>query len=98
MKEQGGWLWAIGARTVTLFNTVLPPNTSHQWSSCYLNGSKGAFPSESQFINASSFHPGGCNFTFADGSVKFIKNTISMPTYWALGTASYGEIISADSY
>ena len=45
-----------------------------------------------------SFHPGGCNFAFADGSVKFIKQTIGDATYQALGTRAGGEVISADAY
>ena len=44
----------------------------------------------------SSNHPGGINAAFADGSVKFIKNTISLPTWWAIGTRADGEIVSAD--
>jgi prepilin-type processing-associated H-X9-DG protein len=49
-------------------------------------------------ISANSNHPGGINVGFADGSVKFIKDTISLPTWWALGTRNGGEVISADSY
>jgi prepilin-type processing-associated H-X9-DG protein len=30
---------------------------------------------------AGSFHPGGANFTFADGSVKFIKDSIQCGPY-----------------
>ena len=42
--------------------------------------------------------PGGGNFLFVDGSVKFIKNSINLPTYCALSTRNEGEVISADAY
>jgi len=45
-----------------------------------------------------SFHPGGANFAFADGSVKFIKNSVNYQAYRALGTRAGGEVISSDSY
>jgi prepilin-type N-terminal cleavage/methylation domain-containing protein/prepilin-type processing-associated H-X9-DG protein len=45
-----------------------------------------------------SRHPGGVNFVFGDGSVRFIKNSIN-PTPWqALATRAGGEVISSDSY
>ena len=55
-------------------------------------------PEASSFVNASSYHPGGCNFSFADGSVKFIKDSVNMTTYESLGTRAGGEVISSDSY
>ncbi len=45
-----------------------------------------------------SRHPGGANFAFADGSVKFIKQSINDQAYQALGTRAGGEVVSADSY
>jgi len=43
-----------------------------------------------------SNHPGGANFAFADGSVKFIKQSINDQAYQAVGTRAGGEVISAD--
>ncbi len=45
-----------------------------------------------------SHHPGGANFVFVDGSVHFIKQSIAMPTYCALGSRNGAEVVSADSY
>ena len=49
-------------------------------------------------FNASSHHPGGVNMLLCDGSVKFVKNSVAMPTWWALGTMAGGEVVSADAY
>jgi prepilin-type processing-associated H-X9-DG protein len=40
-----------------------------------------------------SAHTGGCNFLFCDGTVKFVSQTIAMPTYKALGSRNGGEVI-----
>ena len=45
-----------------------------------------------------SRHPGGANMLFGDGSVRFLKSTISANTWRALATRSFNEVISADSY
>ena len=45
-----------------------------------------------------SNHPGGANFALADGSVKFVKDTINILTYRAAATRDQGEIISADAF
>jgi prepilin-type processing-associated H-X9-DG protein len=45
-----------------------------------------------------SLHPGGANFAMADGSVRFIKETIAFPIYQAVSTRSGGEIVSADQF
>ena len=46
----------------------------------------------------SSYHPGGGNVTFADGSVRFLKSSTAMQTVWALGSRAQNQIISADQY
>ena len=45
-----------------------------------------------------SFHPGGANALFADGSVHFLKDSLSVQIVAALVTRAGGEILSGDSY
>jgi prepilin-type N-terminal cleavage/methylation domain-containing protein/prepilin-type processing-associated H-X9-DG protein len=40
-----------------------------------------------------SMHPGGANFALADGSVRFISQTIDMATYRALASRNGGEVL-----
>jgi prepilin-type N-terminal cleavage/methylation domain-containing protein/prepilin-type processing-associated H-X9-DG protein len=46
--------------------------------------------------NFRSFHPGGANFLYADGSARWIKESIAMPTYRAISTIQGGEITSSE--
>ena len=50
------------------------------------------------FAGSRSRHPGGVNVGMGDGSVRFVKNSISPLTWIGLNTISGGEVISADSY
>jgi prepilin-type processing-associated H-X9-DG protein len=70
----------------------MPPNT---WS-CVANGGGGA--NNQGAHTASSRHSGGVNVLLGDASVKFIKDSIAAPTWWALGTKANGEVISSDAY
>ncbi len=47
---------------------------------------------------ARSFHAGGVNVCLGDGSVRFIKNTVSQQVWWALLTCQDGTVLSADQY
>lgn len=48
-------------------------------------------------IAARSYHSGGVNAAFCDGSVRFFKDSISLNTWRAVGSRAGGEIVSADS-
>jgi prepilin-type N-terminal cleavage/methylation domain-containing protein/prepilin-type processing-associated H-X9-DG protein len=50
------------------------------------------------YIGSRSRHPGGVNSLFADGSVRFIKNSVNFITWQALGSIQAGEVVSSDSY
>jgi len=93
--DQRGENWAHGCMCMTLFNTVGTPNDfGDSWTYCSRIGS-GA---RSDINSADSYHSGGVNVTMADGSVRFIKDSVNIRTWMALGTKGNGEVLSADSY
>jgi prepilin-type N-terminal cleavage/methylation domain-containing protein/prepilin-type processing-associated H-X9-DG protein len=81
-----GAMWSSGQPACTRYLHIMPPNS---WS-CRSGLQIGHV--------ASSRHPGVVNVLFCDGSVKAIKSTIGLNTWWALGTRAGGEVISADQY
>jgi prepilin-type processing-associated H-X9-DG protein len=90
--------WGWGSTAITLFNTVATPNAKFApWNSCK-DSCPGCGPDDATFSNAQSNHPGGVNVLFGDGSVRFVKDSISPQTWMALGTRANGETISSDSY
>jgi prepilin-type N-terminal cleavage/methylation domain-containing protein/prepilin-type processing-associated H-X9-DG protein len=91
--------WGVGGMGATLFNTIVPPNSpQYTWSACRTDCNGGCDGASMDYSNAQSYHPGGVNALFADGSVKFLKNTVNIYIYWGLGTRAGGEVITSDSY
>src|SRR6185437_7076905 len=55
-------------------------------------------PNNDAHVAARSYHPGGVNVGFCDGSVRFVKSSIALNIWRALGTRGGGEVLSSDSY
>jgi prepilin-type N-terminal cleavage/methylation domain-containing protein/prepilin-type processing-associated H-X9-DG protein len=96
--NQNGNRWGWGAMGMTLFNTIVTPNSKiAPWNSCRVSCT-GCGPDDANWSNAQSNHPGGVNVMMCDGSVRFVKDTVSPQTWMALGTKANGEVITSDSY
>ncbi len=96
--------WSNGSVFNSGVTTALPPNSKvilpgygpYSWDLVTIDENQGGPVFAT--LTADSYHPGGVNVLFGDGSVKFIKNSVNSASWRALGSIAGGEVISADSY
>jgi prepilin-type N-terminal cleavage/methylation domain-containing protein/prepilin-type processing-associated H-X9-DG protein len=82
-----GALWADGAYNCTLYNNMLPPNSPTM--DCVRH-------SNPAWRAARSRHTGGVNVLLGDGAVRFVRDSVPLPTWQALGSRSGGEVVDAN--
>ena len=75
-------------------NKGLPTNEGVPWPSTTATAGNQAGPNEEPY----SYHPGGVNALFGDGSVRFIKDTINLVAFRSILTLAGGEVVSSDQY
>jgi prepilin-type N-terminal cleavage/methylation domain-containing protein/prepilin-type processing-associated H-X9-DG protein len=98
ISNANGNRWGWGAMSMTLMNTVVTPNSKTAPYNACRDTCGTCGPDDSIFSNAQSNHPGGVNVLFGDGSVRFVKDSISPQTWMAIGTRANGETVSSDAY
>ena len=80
-RGRASWIW--GREHMVTFNTYIPPNSD--LPDVHRNG-YGWFAARSQ-------HTGGVNVGLADGSARFVDQSIDEQTWLALGSRNGGEVI-----
>lgn len=97
-SNYNGRLWIVGYPwnyVVNRYNHVGSPNSL----TCYASNSFGGPDGSAQdSLPPTSNHSGGVNMAMADGSVRFIKDSVGLQPWWGIGTRANGEVVSSDAY
>jgi prepilin-type N-terminal cleavage/methylation domain-containing protein/prepilin-type processing-associated H-X9-DG protein len=97
-QQNIGYFWIGNYPYTTIINSYSHFNTPNGLTCTYTNSECTNWGGTSAAVTANSNHPGGVNVGFCDGSVRFVKDSVSMQTWWAIGTRNMGEVVSSDSY
>ena len=92
LTSRQGMSWVMGEMCCTSYNHVAPPNGT----SCAGINFPGSMANMAMQVPPSSRHPGGVNVLMGDGSCRFLKDTVALTTWRAVGTRNGGETISGD--
>jgi len=82
------------------YNHVGSPNSMN----CMNAGGENSYVTTPQYLGplssapATSNHPGGVNVAVADGSVRFVKDSITLNVWQGFGTRMGRELISSDAF
>lgn len=83
-----GWTWLFGGWNSTWYNHILPPNSRipdcSEGTYVMAGGGPGSY-------SARSFHSGGVNAAFADGSTRFVSDQIDLVVWRSLSTRAGEE-------
>ncbi|MFO0798190.1 MAG: DUF1559 domain-containing protein [Gemmataceae bacterium] len=80
----GSWIWANAS--VNGFTAALPPNSPEPDATAHGLG----------FLSARSNFAGGVNVCLGDGSVRFVRDSISLAGWRALATRAGGETVGGE--
>jgi prepilin-type processing-associated H-X9-DG protein len=75
------------------YSHIMMPNRK----ACLFQGEPQTLEWRTVGVGASSFHPGGVNVGFLDGSVRFVTETVAPRTWWAIAPLAEGEFIDVGS-
>lgn len=87
----GGSNWLVGGLNATWYNHLLTPNS--KTPDCGKGGTISA-GGGAGIYTARSFHLGGVNILLADGSGRFVSESVSTTIWQAIGTRNGSELVS----
>jgi prepilin-type processing-associated H-X9-DG protein len=101
LDSRGGETWFLTGLHWTSYTHTAPPNPA--FLDCLLDSlDPGPMRDLDQLagnrgvISARSHHPGGVNGLLLDGSVRFMRDGVSLPVWRAIATRAGGEVVDLD--
>jgi prepilin-type N-terminal cleavage/methylation domain-containing protein/prepilin-type processing-associated H-X9-DG protein len=97
-ESRAGESWFLSGFHNTIFNTANVPNP--ETLDCADDGGTDLHSGliHNGVFSASSRHPGGVNVAMMDGSVRFVRDGVSLAVWRAISTRNVGEVIDEGAY